>query len=175
MKKACLEYDKDLNIQSYNLKLDKTNENIFNDDFFEELDFLFSGVDNMETRHLIQKHSIFYDKIFFDAGTLGMDCNFYQFIPYETCTLYDIPKPKLKQTPLCTIHNHPYAPNHIIEWAKIALFDVIFHEDIINLKKKIDNIIEGCEIDLNENVPRIKIYVKKNSNFLFSFFFRNNC
>lgn len=110
-----------------------------NDEFFDNIDFIFSGVDNIKARNLLQKKSIFYEKIFFDAGTLGLDCNFYQFVPFRTCTLNDLPKPKMKQTPVCTIHNHPYKIEHMIEWAKMALFENIFNRKINNLEKSIAN------------------------------------
>lgn len=149
LKNACLKYNKNLNIISYNEKLEEETNFNLNDEFFDNLDFIFSGVDNLKARNLLQQKSVFYEKIFFDAGTLGLDCNFYQFIPFRTCTLNDLPKQKIKQTPVCTIHNHPYKMEHMIEWAKMALFENIFIEKVKNFEKSIKN--RNLEENLNND------------------------
>lgn len=158
LKNTCLDYNKKLNILAFNHKLNE--ENPLDDNYIEKLDFIFSAVDNMEGRYFIQNLSILYDKFFFDAGTLGMNCNFYQFFPYKTNTLFDLPKNKIKKTPICTIHNHPFKPSHMIEWAKCAFFEIIYIEDIIKIKKVHENEIDSEKfLDLIKEDKRERIYV----------------
>lgn len=51
------------------------NERIFNDQFWEGLDFVVNAVDNVKARLFVDGRCVWYGKALFESGTLGTKCN----------------------------------------------------------------------------------------------------
>lgn len=51
------------------------NEKIFNDSFWEGLDFVVNAVDNVKARLFVDGRCVWYGKSLFESGTLGTKCN----------------------------------------------------------------------------------------------------
>lgn len=51
------------------------NEKIFNDGFWEGLDFVVNAVDNVKARLFVDGRCVWYGKSLFESGTLGTKCN----------------------------------------------------------------------------------------------------
>ncbi|RYY70332.1 hypothetical protein EON63_22740 [archaeon] len=47
-------------------------ENIFHDDFYENVDIIVTALDNVEARLYVDNKAVFYQKVLLESGTLGM-------------------------------------------------------------------------------------------------------
>ncbi len=59
-------------------------EAIFNDDFWEGLDFIVNAVDNIKARLYIDNRCVWYGKPLLESGTLGTKANSQMVIPHVT-------------------------------------------------------------------------------------------
>jgi ubiquitin-activating enzyme E1 len=57
------------------LRVCPENEEFFNDNFWNELDFVVNAVDNVKARLFIDGRCVWFHKPLFEAGTLGTKCN----------------------------------------------------------------------------------------------------
>lgn len=64
-----------LNIKAYKTYVSHETESIFNDHFWEELDFVVNAVDNIKARLYVDKRCVFYAKPLLESGTLGTKAN----------------------------------------------------------------------------------------------------
>lgn len=51
------------------------NEEIFDDNFWNSLDFVVNAVDNIKARMYVDSKCVWYGKALFESGTLGTKCN----------------------------------------------------------------------------------------------------
>ena len=59
-------------------------ENIFNDKFWESLDFVVNAVDNIRARLYVDSRCVWYGKPLLESGTLGTKANSQMIIPHKT-------------------------------------------------------------------------------------------
>ena len=78
-----------INVINYNLRCCPENENIFNDEFWDNLDFVISAVDNVEARLYLDEKCIFHLKPFINAGTMGINADQQVYLPFKTMTYHD--------------------------------------------------------------------------------------
>lgn len=64
-----------LHIEALKERVDPENERIFNDAFWEGLDFVVNAVDNVKARLFVDGRCVWYGKPLFESGTLGTKCN----------------------------------------------------------------------------------------------------
>jgi ubiquitin-activating enzyme E1 len=64
-----------LNVQDYKLYVAQETENIFNDQFWEGLDFIVNAVDNIKARLYVDQRCVWYTKPLLESGTLGTKAN----------------------------------------------------------------------------------------------------
>ena len=57
------------------MRVGPDNEEFFNDDFWEGLDFVVNALDNVKARMYVDSRCVFYRKPLFESGTLGTKCN----------------------------------------------------------------------------------------------------
>ena len=119
--------NKDLHTEALKLRVSPENEQVFNDDFWDSLDFATSAVDNIKARQFIDTRCVFYGKPLFESGTLGTKCNSQVIIPFQTQSYNDSQDPEEEGIPLCTLKNFPYLIEHTIQWAR-DLFEGVFVE-----------------------------------------------
>jgi len=50
-------------------------EELFNDHFWNELDFVVNAVDNVKARLFVDGRCVWFGKPLFESGTLGTKCN----------------------------------------------------------------------------------------------------
>lgn len=103
-------------------------ENIFDDVFFESLDFVANALDNMEARKYMDRRCVFYRKPLLESGTLGTKGNTQVVIPHLTESYSSSQDPPERTIPFCTLHNFPNAIEHTIQWAMDA-FHGMFRSD----------------------------------------------
>jgi ubiquitin-activating enzyme E1 len=78
------EINRTLNVTDYKAYVSQETENVFNDDFWENLDFVVNAVDNIKARLYVDSRCVWYAKPLLESGTLGTKANSQMIIPYKT-------------------------------------------------------------------------------------------
>ena len=68
----------------YQTRVGSDTEQVFNDKFWEKLDFVVNAVDNIKARLYIDQRCVWYGKPLLESGTLGTKANSQMIIPYVT-------------------------------------------------------------------------------------------
>ena len=100
-------------------------ENIFNDKFWESLNFVVNAVDNIKARLYVDSRCVWYGKPLLESGTLGTKANSQMIIPHKTQCYGDSTDPPEESIPMCTLRNFPNQIEHCIEWGR-DLFNKLF-------------------------------------------------
>lgn len=93
-------------------------ENIFNDNFWMNLDVVCNALDNVKARLYVDQRCVFYGKPLMESGTLGTKCNTQMVLPHKTENYGASADPPEKEAPDCTLHNFPHNINHCLSWAR---------------------------------------------------------
>uniref|UniRef100_A0A7S3HZG7 Ubiquitin-activating enzyme E1 C-terminal domain-containing protein n=1 Tax=Favella ehrenbergii TaxID=182087 RepID=A0A7S3HZG7_9SPIT len=93
-------------------------ENVFNDDFWESLDFVVNAVDNIKARLYVDRQCVWYEKPLLESGTLGTKANSQMIVPHKTQAYGDSQDPPEESIPMCTLRNFPNQIEHCIEWGR---------------------------------------------------------
>jgi len=64
-----------LNVRSLTEFVDVATEEVFNDKFWEGLDFVTNAVDNIKARLYVDQKCVWYEKPLLESGTLGTKAN----------------------------------------------------------------------------------------------------
>lgn len=142
-------------------------EEIFNDDFWNQLDFVTNALDNVEARKYVDRRCVFYRKPLLESGTLGTKGNTQVVIPFITESYSSSQDPPEKSIPICTLKNFPNAIEHTIQWAR-DLFAGLFTQPAQNTNLYISqsNFIEltlqqgGNQKDIIENIYKCLVQDK---------------
>lgn len=59
-------------------------EAVFNDKFWDNLNFVVNAVDNMHARLYVDQRCVWYEKPLLESGTLGTKCNSQMIVPHVT-------------------------------------------------------------------------------------------
>lgn len=127
-------------------KLDKVGndtEDIFDDSFWNQLDFVTNALDNVDARTYVDRRCIFYKKPLLESGTLGTKGNTQVVIPNMTESYSSSHDPPEKSIPMCTLRSFPNKIDHTIAWAK-SLFQGYFVDspETVNLYLSQPNYVE---------------------------------
>ncbi len=115
------------NVESMQDKVCPETENIFNEDFWQNNDFLIYAVDSIEARKYIDTKAIIFEKCAIDSGTSGVEGRTQIIVPHETDTYNDeVPHSVIKEIPSCTLRLFPSKIEHCIEYARNCFFDYFF-------------------------------------------------
>lgn len=107
-----------LNVEAYTTFVDPSTENVFNDQFWESLDFVVNAVDNIKARLYVDARCVWYEKALLESGTLGTKANSQMVIPHKTLCYGDSQDPPEEAIPMCTMRNFPNLIEHCIEWGR---------------------------------------------------------
>jgi ubiquitin-activating enzyme E1 len=108
----------DLNVEAKIMRADPKSENVFTDQFWDDLDCVFGAVDNIHARQYVDSKCVLHKKYLFESGTLGTKCNSQMVVPYKTQSYNDSQDQKEESIPMCTLRNYPYLLDHTIEWSR---------------------------------------------------------
>ena len=97
----------DLNVQDFMTRVGEDTEEVFNDDFWEKLDFVVNAVDNIHARLYVDSRCVWYEKPLLESGTLGTKCNSQMIVPHKTQCYGDSQDPPEEAIPMCTLRNFP--------------------------------------------------------------------
>lgn len=128
-------------------KIDKVGsetEDIFNDEFWRDLDFVTNALDNVDARTYVDRRCVFYGKPLLESGTLGTKGNTQVIMPRLTESYSSSRDPPEKSIPLCTLRSFPNKIDHTIAWAK-SLFQGYFTDasENVNMYLADANFIEN--------------------------------
>ena len=134
-------------------KVGPDTEHIFDDDFWNGLDFVTNALDNVDARTYVDRRCVFFKKPLLESGTLGTKGNTQVVIPNLTESYLSSQDPPEKLIPLCTLRSFPNKIDHTIAWAK-SLFQGYFADspETVNLYLSQPNYVE---LNLKQN-PDIK-------------------
>eukprot|EP00127_Corallochytrium_limacisporum_P001014 Clim_evm13s34 gene=Clim_evmTU13s34 len=114
-----------LNIETKRERVGQDTENIFSDDFFDNLTLVCNALDNVDARLYMDRRCVYYRKPLLESGTLGTSCNTQVVIPHLTESYSSSQDPPEKSIPICTLKNFPNQIQHTIQWAR-DLFEGIY-------------------------------------------------
>ena len=111
------------NGEAMQAKVCNETENLFNEDFWTNQDFIVYAVDSVDARKYIDNKVILYQKLAVDSGTLGTKAHSQVIIPHKTLTYNDkAPSGVTLSIPVCTLRHFPSLIQHCIEWSKDNFF-----------------------------------------------------
>ena len=73
-----------LNVKDYMTKVGPDTEFVFNDKFWESLNFVVNAVDNIHARLYVDKRCVWFEKPLLESGTLGTKANSQMIVPHFT-------------------------------------------------------------------------------------------
>jgi len=62
-------------VKDHKLYVAQETEHVFNDEFWEGLDFVVNAVDNIKARLYVDARCVWYEKPLLESGTLGCQAN----------------------------------------------------------------------------------------------------
>lgn len=148
-------------------KLFPETEDIFNQQFYDDIDINLLALDNMEARLYVNSQTIKYKKPLFDSGTTGLQGSVQVILPNITETYEANKNNQHENIPLCTIKSFPYKVEHNIQWAK-EIFEDEFYNNInllIKYKHNLNLLNEIDTIDMQELLNIINKYSFFNEDF----------
>ncbi len=105
-----------------NYKLNKvgqdTEDNIFNKNFYDNIDVIVNALDNIQARIYMDNQAINYKKPLLESGTLGLKGNVQVILPNITETYQASSDNSGDEIPMCTLKSFPYEISHCIQWAR---------------------------------------------------------
>eukprot|EP00301_Raphidiophrys_heterophryoidea_P018867 c3861_g1_i1.p1 GENE.c3861_g1_i1~~c3861_g1_i1.p1 ORF type:complete len:1093 (+),score=347.74 c3861_g1_i1:56-3280(+) len=93
-------------------------ENVFNDEFWLNIDGVCNALDNVKARLYVDQRCVFFAKPLLESGTLGTKCNTQVVIPHKTENYGASADPPEREAPDCTLHNFPHNINHCLSWGR---------------------------------------------------------
>ncbi|EGW30863.1 uncharacterized protein SPAPADRAFT_142051 [Spathaspora passalidarum NRRL Y-27907] len=96
--------------------------------WWEQFEYVFNALDNLEARRYVNKMCLFLKKPLMESGTTGFKGQIQPIYPYYSECFDCSTKETAKTYPVCTIRSSPTQPVHCITWAKEFLFHSLFDE-----------------------------------------------
>ena len=115
---AAVAINQDLKVRALQNRVSPETEEVFNDTFWESLDFVVNALDNVTARLYVDARCVYFQKALLESGTLGTKCNTQMIIPNMTENYGASRDPPEKQAPMCTLHSFPHNINHCLTWAR---------------------------------------------------------
>ncbi|XP_056641048.1 ubiquitin-like modifier-activating enzyme 1 isoform X1 [Diorhabda sublineata] len=121
----------DINIVAHENRVGPETENVYNDDFFENLDGVANALDNVDARIYMDRRCVYYRKPLLESGTLGTKGNTQVVVPFLSESYSSSQDPPEKSIPICTLKNFPNAIEHTLQWAR-DMFEGLFKQNAEN-------------------------------------------
>lgn len=129
----------DIKIIAHENKICSETLNIYNSNFFRNVDIIANALDNVEARIFVDSLCVKYDKPLLESGTLGSKGNIQTIVPYLTESYGSLTDPPEKNIPVCTLKLFPYKFEHVVQYTR-DLFEGYFNRISANYIKARDNI-----------------------------------
>lgn len=154
------EINQDIKITADQSRVNKETEKIYTDQFFDDIDIIFSAVDNVKARQYLDTKAVLHHKYFINCGTKGATCNSEMIVPGVSKTYNDGNKNDQNEEDSvmpCTLRNFPYMLVHTIKWSKDFFLDFFCEKSelLIKLFKETEQLRETLENANEENSPKL--------------------
>lgn len=120
-------FNNKLNITCHTNKVGVETEDIYNKQFYDNIDIVCGALDNVDARLYVDSKCVLYKKILLECGTLGTKGNVQVIIPNLTESYSTNTDPQEENIPVCTIKHFPTHINHCVQWA-LDLIEGLFKE-----------------------------------------------
>ena len=104
----------DGHIRTYQIAVGEDSQDVFGDDFFDNIDCVTNALDNVKAREYMDSRCIYYEKPLLESGTLGTKANVQVVLPHVTESYASSRDPPEKSFPMCTIKSFPNQIEHTI-------------------------------------------------------------
>lgn len=141
-------------------------ENIFNEKFYSNIDFIVNALDNVNARNYMDQQAINYNLPLLESGTLGLKGNVQIVIPNLTESYQSSTDQAEESIPVCTLKNFPYEIAHCIQFAReqfesqfvqpFQTYNSLKKLDEHKLKEKLDKSMPNELFDIHSNLNLIK-------------------
>lgn len=152
--------NKKFNCHYLEMFVNNETEDYFNENFWNNQDFIFTAVDSKTARKYIDNQCTKYSKHLIDTGTLGTSGSCQVIVPFKTSCYNDNEDIPEGAIPLCTLRNFPSRIEHCIEWG-LHKFNDFFNSPIEDLKKFLENKENFFKYLENEEMSSAIIYKLK--------------
>ncbi|XP_072329037.1 ubiquitin-like modifier-activating enzyme 1 isoform X2 [Scyliorhinus torazame] len=159
-----------LRITAHENRVGPETKNVYNEDFFDNLDGVANALDNVETRRYTDSRCVLFRKPLLESGTLGTKGNVQVIVPCLTESYGSSGDPPENSFPICTLTNFPNAIQHTLQWARDE-FEGLFKQPAVNVNKYFEEpsfidhtmmlqqgqaleILEGVYKSLDTNKPK---------------------
>lgn len=112
-------------ITSMTDRIGQDTEDVFNEQFWYNLDIVTNALDNVDARTYVDRRCVFFMKPLLESGTLGTKGNTQVVLPRITESYSSSQDPPEKTFPMCTLRSFPNKIEHTIAWAR-DLFQSFF-------------------------------------------------
>lgn len=121
-------------LKAYEVRIEPKTENVFDDNFWDSLDFVINALDNIQARKYADSKCVLHLKPLFESGTLGTQANSVVCLPHKTPSYSEgATAGETQGIAQCTLRNFPSIILHCIEWAKVMFDEVfVFGPDAVN-------------------------------------------
>jgi len=115
-------------MKAYEVRVEPKTEDIFDDAFWDGLDFVLNALDNNIARRYTDSKCVLHQKPLFESGTLGTQANTVICLPNKTPSYSEGAVAGENQgIAQCTLRNFPFLDLHCIEWAREMFNDLFQH------------------------------------------------
>lgn len=148
----------DVKVISYENKICSDTLNIYNSQFFDNVDIVANALDNVEARLFVDTLCVKYRKPLLESGTMGTKGSIQCIIPDLTEPYSALQDKQEQDIAVCTLKLFPYKYEHIVQYAR-DMFEGYFNR-IPN------NYIKAQTMDISKLTPIELLTIKNDVNIL---------
>ncbi|XP_078287431.1 ubiquitin-like modifier-activating enzyme 6 [Rhinoraja longicauda] len=115
---ATLTINPQMKIDSHLNKVCPSTENIYNDNFYTQVDIVVTALDNVESRRYVDSRCVSNQRPLLDSGTMGTKGHTEIVVPKLTESYNSHRDPPEEEIPFCTLKSFPALIEHTIQWSR---------------------------------------------------------
>eukprot|EP01069_Polyplicarium_translucidae_P010590 Polyplicarium_translucidae@DN3386_c1_g1_i2.p1 len=115
---AVMDMNRSMRVKAMCDRVGEETASIFDDPFWESLDFVVNALDNVPSRLYVDGRCTDHGIPFFESGTHGTRASTEVCIPFLTQAYSDTPRRQRESVPFCTLRYFPNVIEHAVEWAR---------------------------------------------------------
>ncbi|EDO38775.1 predicted protein [Nematostella vectensis] len=113
------EINPSLHIEAHQQKVcPDTEQDTFNDAFFESQEVVVNALDNVEARRYVDSRCVSNQRALLETGTMGAKGHVQVIVPHLTESYTSQRDPVDQEVPYCTLKSFPAIIEHCIQWAR---------------------------------------------------------
>jgi len=164
---AIKEMNPNVNIIHHLNRVGQETEDIYNIDFFNNLDGVANALDNVAARLYMDRRCVIFKKPLLESGTLGTKGNVQVIVPHLTESYGSSSDPQDGGIPICTIKSFPNELSHTVQWSR-EYFEEYFTikiktlQDYLEKPDLIKTLSPGELLTLSDNIKFVVDHIPNN-------------